>query len=248
MKKKYLISTVTLIITCLLIACTAKKSAILQPEQTLSIMTGPPQKIEFSFDVGEPLTQEVIEIYGYRIKKVEGLPKLPKLTTEEDKKPINMNTDSIEIYTPILSGNYYSIIISNGPNYLCTLYDSKGFPIHPFRNFQLMIPNRDKVMEPHICKIISKKDIRTEGVIIETEDFMYLQNTKLCSLCYIELDKKNRIVSSGKVIFPTFGAIGNVIQKKADSNAVKVYVKVIYDGLFGVSIKPCDEKLNIFAI
>jgi len=246
--KKYLIITVTFIITCFLIACNAKKSAILQPEHALSIMTGPPQKIEFSFDVGESLTQEVIEIYGYRIKKIEGLPKLPKLTTEEERHSIKMTTDSIEVYTPILSGNYYTIIISNGPNYLCTLYDSKGFPIHPFRNFQLMIPNRDKIMEPHICKIISKKDVRTENVIIGTEDFMYLQNTKLCSLCYIELDKKNRIVSSGKVIFPTFGAIGNVIQKKADPNAVKVYVKVVYDGMFGVSIKPCDEKLNIFSI
>ena len=249
MKKNYLISTVFICITfCLLIACNTKKAAILQPEQNLSIITGLPEKIEFILEDGETFSQNVIEIYGYSISHVKELPALPELSRNSDnRKPIKMSKDSIEVYTPIIPGNYYSIIISSGPNYLCTLYDNQGYPIHPMRNFQLMTPN-GRMMESYICKIINRKDISTEGVIIGSEDFMYLQKTKLCYLCYIEVDKKDKIVSSGIVTFPAFGAIGNVIQKKADPKAEKIYVKVVYKGMFGVSVKPCDENLNFLSL
>ena len=249
MKKNYLITTVFLCITlCLLTACNTKKAAILQSEQNLSIITGLPEKIEFVFEDGETFTQNVIEIYGYKISRVEELPPLPELSDNSvNGKSIKMSKDSIEIYTPIIPGNYYSIIISSGPHYLCTLYDDLGNPIHPMKNFQLMTP-KNRTMEPYICKIINRKDITTEGVIIGYEDFMYLHKTKLYSLCYIELDKKDRIVSSGIVTFPAFGAIGNVMQKKADSKAEKIYVKVMYEGMFGVSVKPCEENLNFFSL
>ena len=249
MKKNYLITTVFLCITlCLLTACNTKKAAILQTEQNLSIITGLPEKIEFILEDGETFSQNVIEIYGYNIAHVEELPALPELSDNTaNGKSIKMSKDSIEVYTPIIPGNYYSIIISNGPNYLCTLYDNQGYPIHPMKNFQLMTPN-GRIMESYICKIINRKDISTEGVIIGSEDFMYLQKTNLCSLCYIEVDKKDRIVSSGVVTFPTFGAIGNVMQKKANSKAEKIYVKVIYGGMFGVSVKPCEENLNFFSL
>lgn len=250
MKKIKLINIIILVIaTLLLMACNAKKSAVIQPEKNLSIVTGTPETIEYTFDNGEKYLQEVIEIYGYRMNPVERLPKLPRLSeTDKNEKTVKMSKDSIEIYTPLLPGNYYSIIISNGPNYLCTLYDSEGNIIHPLKNFQLMNPYKENFMASYICNITRKKDIETESITIGLEDFKYLQKTKLCSLCYIELDKKNKIVSSGKVIFPAFGAIGNVIQKKADPKTTKIYVKIVYEGIFGVSIKPCEEMINLFTI
>ena len=98
MKKIKLINIVILVITTLLlIACNAKKSAVIQSEKNISIVTGTPETIEYTFDDGEKYLQEVIEIYGYRMNPIERLPKLPRLSeTDKNEKTVKMSKDSIE--------------------------------------------------------------------------------------------------------------------------------------------------------
>ena len=236
MKKIIYLPIYLIVTTTLLVACKAKEYATITPEKKLSILTGSPEAFDYTSETGYALIQTAVAILGYHVAKVEGTPKLPTLTPLEEKKQIQIVTDSVEAYTEILSEQYYTISVSIGPSFLCMMYDGMGIPFNPIKNFQLMKLISDNLMSTEICALTSKKDMKPEMFYIGIDDLLNLQNTNLCSIIFIEFDKKDCIVSSGKFLFPNFGGIGNILLKKAHPKAKKVYIKAIFEGTFGFFI------------
>ena len=242
MKKIIYLPIYLIVTTTLLVACKQKEWATITPEKKLSILTGLPETFDYTSETGYALIQTAVAVLGYDVVKVEGTPKLPALAPLGKEKQIQMVTDSVEAYTEILPEQYYTISVSIGPSFLCMMYDDMGIPFNPIKNFQLIKPVTDNLMSTGICTLTSKKDMRPEMFYIGIDDFLDLQNTNLCSIIFIEFDKKDHIVSSGKFLFPNFGGIGNIILKKAHTNAKKVYIKAIFEGTFGFFIHQLESE------